>query len=99
MLSPPSQEDLRIEGHWRVNGTHYARTSEAWLTQMDTHKEEIMPILGEIYGEVNGHDRQMYEGDGGEGRHRISAEYIRIELSIHHTRNVAEFPHNVSVLN
>ncbi|CBN77985.1 conserved unknown protein [Ectocarpus siliculosus] len=45
------QEDLRIEGHWRVNGTHYARTSEAWLSRMDENKEEIMPILGEIYGE------------------------------------------------
>ncbi|CAN0517258.1 unnamed protein product, partial [Ectocarpus sp. 8 AP-2014] len=44
-------EDLRIEGHWRVNGTHYARTSEAWLSRMDENKEEIMPILGEIYGE------------------------------------------------
>lgn len=46
------QEDLRIEGHWRVNGTHYARTSEAWLSNMDSKKDEIMPILGQIYGEV-----------------------------------------------
>lgn len=50
--SGTTQEDLRIEGHWRVNGTHYARTSEAWLSRMDENKEEIMPILGEIYGEV-----------------------------------------------
>ncbi|CAM9504380.1 unnamed protein product [Scytosiphon promiscuus] len=45
------QEDLRIEGHWRVNGTHYARTSEAWLNNMDRNKDEIMPILAQIYGE------------------------------------------------
>lgn len=50
--NPEKQEDLRIEGHWRVNGTHYARTSEAWLKQMDQNKDEIMPILGQIYGEV-----------------------------------------------
>ncbi|CAM9519344.1 unnamed protein product [Pylaiella littoralis] len=48
---PPPGEDLRIEGHWRVNGTHYARTSEAWLSQMDRNKDEIIPILGQIYGE------------------------------------------------
>ena len=35
-----------------MNGTHYARTSEAWLSQMDRNKAEIMPILGQIYGEV-----------------------------------------------
>lgn len=35
-----------------MNGTHYARTSEAWLSQMDRNKDEIMPILGQIYGEV-----------------------------------------------
>lgn len=35
-----------------MNGTHYARTSEAWLSNMDRNKDEIMPILGQIYGEV-----------------------------------------------
>lgn len=35
-----------------MNGTHYARTSEAWLSQMDRNKDEIIPILGQIYGEV-----------------------------------------------
>ncbi|CAM9803698.1 unnamed protein product [Choristocarpus tenellus] len=44
------QDHLRIEGHWRVNGTHYARTSEAWLKQIDSSKEEILPILSDIYG-------------------------------------------------
>lgn len=47
-----NQDDLKIEGHWRVNGTHYARTSEAWLANMDEKKEEIMPLLTKIYGEV-----------------------------------------------
>ncbi|CAN0026540.1 unnamed protein product, partial [Hapterophycus canaliculatus] len=54
------QEDLRIEGHWRVNGTHYARTSEAWLSNMDSNKDEIMPILGQIYGEVRGTELKWF---------------------------------------
>eukprot|EP00904_Undaria_pinnatifida_P004467 jgi/Undpi1/14020/HiC_scaffold_9.g03671.m1 len=47
----PCTDDLRIEGHWRVNGNHYARTSEAWLNLLDKNKEEVMPILAQIYGE------------------------------------------------
>ncbi|MEZ6015992.1 MAG: cyclopropane-fatty-acyl-phospholipid synthase family protein [Planctomycetota bacterium] len=44
------QGDLSIEGHWCVNGTHYSRTSEAWLQRMDSNKAEIMPLLRETYG-------------------------------------------------
>jgi cyclopropane-fatty-acyl-phospholipid synthase len=42
--------DLKVERHWHVNGTHYARTSEAWLKNMDDHKAEIMPLFEETYG-------------------------------------------------
>eukprot|EP00612_Vaucheria_litorea_P003336 CAMPEP_0171461462 /NCGR_PEP_ID=MMETSP0945-20130129/5901_1 /TAXON_ID=109269 /ORGANISM="Vaucheria litorea, Strain CCMP2940" /LENGTH=357 /DNA_ID=CAMNT_0011987815 /DNA_START=42 /DNA_END=1115 /DNA_ORIENTATION=- len=45
------QDDLKIEGHWRVSGMHYSKTSEAWLAKMDENKGEIMPILKGIYGE------------------------------------------------
>jgi cyclopropane-fatty-acyl-phospholipid synthase len=41
---------LRVEQHWRVSGTHYQRTAEAWLTNMDDHRTEIMPILASTYG-------------------------------------------------
>ncbi|TLD68304.1 class I SAM-dependent methyltransferase [Phragmitibacter flavus] len=44
------QDDLKIEEHWRVNGTHYSRTSEAWLSNMDSHKEEIRGLFAETYG-------------------------------------------------
>ena len=44
------QEDLSIEGHWRVNSTHYARTSEAWLRAMDANTKLITPILEKTYG-------------------------------------------------
>lgn len=42
--------DLQVEKHWHVNGTHYAKTSEAWLTNMDNHKAEIMPLFEKTYG-------------------------------------------------
>jgi cyclopropane-fatty-acyl-phospholipid synthase len=47
------QDDLRIEQHWRVNGQHYSRTSEAWLANMDTHRAEIIPLFAETYGKEN----------------------------------------------
>ncbi|MBC8987762.1 class I SAM-dependent methyltransferase [Pedobacter sp. N36a] len=43
-------QHLSIANHWLVNGTNYAKTSEAWLKNMDAHKKEIMPILRETYG-------------------------------------------------
>jgi cyclopropane-fatty-acyl-phospholipid synthase len=43
-------QDLSIEKHWHVSGTHYARTSEAWLKNMDDHKQEIMPLFINTYG-------------------------------------------------
>lgn len=48
------QEDLRIESHWRVNGSHYQRTLEAWLTRMDARKAEVLPLLEATYGQGNG---------------------------------------------
>ena len=44
------QDDLKIEDHWCVNGTHYSKTSEAWLAKMDSYKDEIMPIFRDTYG-------------------------------------------------
>jgi cyclopropane-fatty-acyl-phospholipid synthase len=43
-------EHVNIEKHWRVSGTHYQKTSEAWLQNMDEHKTEIMEIMKRVYG-------------------------------------------------
>ena len=43
-------DDLKIEKHWVVNGTNYGKTAEAWLSNMDRHKKEIIPILENTYG-------------------------------------------------
>ena len=44
------QEDLRIEQHWCVSGTHYQKTAEAWLEKMDAHRKEIRPLFEQTYG-------------------------------------------------
>ena len=44
------QDDLKLEADWKVNGTHYERTAEHWLQNMDRHKDEIMPLFAETYG-------------------------------------------------
>ena len=43
-------DDLTVEKHWHVSGSHYGKTSEAWLKNMDAHKAEIMPLFEESYG-------------------------------------------------
>ncbi|TGN19764.1 methyltransferase domain-containing protein [Leptospira idonii] len=45
------QKDFLIENHWIVNGTHYARTSEAWYENLLKHKDKVLEILKDTYGE------------------------------------------------
>lgn len=42
--------DMRVVKDWWVNGTHYERTSNQWLQQLDAAKAEVMPILVSTYG-------------------------------------------------
>jgi cyclopropane-fatty-acyl-phospholipid synthase len=44
------QDDLKLVSDWRVNGTHYQRTAEHWLQNMDRHKAEILPLFATTYG-------------------------------------------------
>ncbi|KAH7152533.1 S-adenosyl-L-methionine-dependent methyltransferase [Dactylonectria estremocensis] len=46
------QRDLRIQQQWWVNGKHYSRTCEDWLSNMTANKKQIWPHLVETYGEV-----------------------------------------------
>jgi cyclopropane-fatty-acyl-phospholipid synthase len=44
------QRDMRLLDHWRVDGTHYARTSEHWLRNMDRARREVDAVLASTYG-------------------------------------------------
>lgn len=53
----PSENMLRqfdrhmsVVKQWRWDGTHYQRTSEAWLLRLDAHRREVLPILESTYG-------------------------------------------------
>jgi len=47
------QDDLILEGHWRINGLHYARTLNAWLARMNENKAQVLPVLSSTYGEAD----------------------------------------------
>jgi len=44
------QDDLKIRRRWIWDGRHYEKTSNAWLKNMDIHKDKIMPVLERTYG-------------------------------------------------
>ena len=43
-------DDLVVDKLWVVNGMNYSKTSEAWLSNMDKHEKEIMPLFEKTYG-------------------------------------------------
>jgi len=44
------QDDLILERRWRVPGTHYAKTAQAWLANLEAHRREVLPVLEETCG-------------------------------------------------
>jgi cyclopropane-fatty-acyl-phospholipid synthase len=44
------QDDVILENHWIVNGTHYCRTAECWLSNMDRRSAQIIPVFIHAYG-------------------------------------------------
>jgi cyclopropane-fatty-acyl-phospholipid synthase len=44
------QERLSLVSDWKVNGSHYQRTAEHWLDNMDRNRDEIMPLFRDTYG-------------------------------------------------
>ncbi len=46
------QRHLSIVNHWTLDGTHYERTCNAWLAQMDREREALAPVFALTYGAV-----------------------------------------------
>jgi cyclopropane-fatty-acyl-phospholipid synthase len=46
-------QDFSCENHWRVNGTNYSKTSNAWLDTLDENYRngKLGPVLAKAYGE------------------------------------------------
>ncbi len=44
------QERLRLVRRWRWNGTHYARTANAWLANLDARRDQVLPLLAATHG-------------------------------------------------
>lgn len=47
------QDDLRLVNRWRWDGTHYEKTANAWLSNMDINKAELTLVLAHVYGNEN----------------------------------------------
>lgn len=39
-----------VEQDWRWSGTHYQRTADHWLANMDAHEAEIRGLMEQVYG-------------------------------------------------
>jgi len=49
-LLPCFQRDLVLASAWQLSGLHYARTAEAWHTNLETARAEVMQVLARTYG-------------------------------------------------
>ncbi len=48
------QRHLRIERQWSWSGTHYEKTANAWLANIDARRADVMPLLEATYGRGQG---------------------------------------------
>lgn len=44
-------EDLKVCDHWVIDGTHYQKTAEAWLANLDTRAGEVRALFASVYGQ------------------------------------------------
>ena len=45
------QDQMQIVSQWDWPGTHYEKTANAWLANLDKNKASVLPILKEAYGD------------------------------------------------
>jgi cyclopropane-fatty-acyl-phospholipid synthase len=44
------QDDLKLLHRWRWDGTHYEKTANAWLANVDAHRSRVLAIMAATYG-------------------------------------------------
>lgn len=49
-LLPRFQDHLRLVRDWQLDGTHYQRTAEHWLRNMDANRPAILALFAQTYG-------------------------------------------------
>ena len=47
------QKHLALDSKWRWSGQHYERTSNAWLGNLESNRDLVIPILSGTYGAEN----------------------------------------------
>jgi cyclopropane-fatty-acyl-phospholipid synthase len=51
---------VEIQDHWFLDGTHYQKTADAWLANMDSARERVLAIFSDHYGPAAGKMFQMW---------------------------------------
>jgi len=46
------QDRLRLLARWRWDGTHYERTANAWLANVDARRDAVLAALATTYGDA-----------------------------------------------
>ena len=49
-LVPRFRGELEPEDNWFISGTHYARTAEAWLANLDEERARVASIFADTCG-------------------------------------------------
>jgi cyclopropane-fatty-acyl-phospholipid synthase len=44
------QSQVEVQDHWFLDGTHYQKTSDAWLAKMDGNRQRVLSIFRSHYG-------------------------------------------------
>ncbi len=44
------QGQLQVQSHWRWSGTHYERTANAWLANLDRASDRVLALMATTYG-------------------------------------------------
>ena len=48
-----------VEDHWRLSGTHYRATAEAWLGNLDRNRRKALELFRRVYGRDNARKRLL----------------------------------------